>query len=176
MASKPDQPTPPDDPFDLLGVEARFAIDPADVERRWLAHSAALHPDRASDPFEAAERLARINRARTQILDPEARANALLVRLLGPSKEEDRSLPDGFLMDIMEIRERAEAAAENHDPAARAEVEAWAKSERAAYASRVGRMLDELAATPSDKLRTEIRTELNAWRYIERMLEQIGAS
>lgn len=163
----------PDDPFDILGLDPGYRIDPGGVERRWLGMSATLHPDRARDPVEAAGRLAMVNRAREVLLDPERRADALLVRLGGPTREQHRSLPEGFLVEIMEIRERAEEARMSRDPGARSEVERWAIDQRRMYDERVAAMFDGLGPSPGiDGLRA-IRVELNGWRYIERMIEQL---
>jgi len=167
------QMNPPDDPYDILGIEPGYRVDPSLLERRWLGLSAKLHPDRALDPAEAATRLAMVNRAREVLGNPESRADALLVRLGGPTREQHRVLPEGFLLGMMDIRERAEEARAGHDPAARSEVERWAIDQRRAYDERVGAMFEALGPSPEiDRLKA-IRVELNGWRYIERMIEQL---
>ncbi|MGH7130588.1 MAG: iron-sulfur cluster co-chaperone HscB C-terminal domain-containing protein [Phycisphaerales bacterium] len=159
------------DAFDILGVAARFDLDLPAVQRAYLARSADVHPDRAG---EAGEQLAaELNDAKRVLEDPERRAGALLARLGGPSKEADRSLPDGFLMEMMELRESAEAAGASGD---RAEVDRWiadAERRRKGHIESVGRAFAAVGAAPTgDQLRA-IRRELNAWRYIERMIEQL---
>lgn len=138
-------------------------MDAAAVNRAYLARSAALHPDRAAGDADAPRRMAELNEAKRVIEDPERRANALLARLGGPSKEQDRSLPDGFLMEMMEVRERMEA----EGAAARGTWEAWAKERRREAVEEVGAMFREGRLG-------EVRRRLNAWRYIERMMEQLG--
>ena len=96
------------DPFELLGLERRFDIDRRALQAAYLKRSAQLHPDRfpeAADQAEAAGRAARLNTARDMLADDERRADVLLRLLGGPAREEDKSLPDGFLMDIMEARQ-----------------------------------------------------------------------
>jgi hypothetical protein len=108
------------------------------------------------------------------LLDPEARANLLLARLGGPSKEVSRELPDGFLMKMMEAREELEAAATRRDGAAVERWREWAERERDGHITRVGELFKAFAVAREGKVLSDVRRELNAWRYVERMVEQIG--
>jgi DnaJ-domain-containing protein 1 len=158
-----------EDPFARLGFAQLFDIDPAQVQRAYLKRCADLHPDRMRDPLlqaEAARESARLNEARAVLLDDEKRANALLALMGGPGPSEDKSLPDGFLMRMMEVRQELEAAAQaDHERLA-----AWAEAERAGHIERVRALF---AAPDAAGGLEAIRVELNAWRYIERMIEQI---
>lgn len=165
---------PTTDPFELLGVRAAFDLTREQIERAYLAKAAASHPDAAGDDAarEAGERRsAALNHAARTLRDRERRANALLARLGGPSKEADRSLPDGFLAQIMETRMQIEADA--GDPAARERWEQWAEKERDAFARSVSAQFASLAEPATPASLAEIRRTLNAWRYIERLIEQL---
>lgn len=163
------------DPFETLGLPRRFDLDPALVRRAWLRASGSLHPDRAGgdalDEADVARLSARLNGARRTLDDPERRADALLALLGGPAKGADQSLPDGFLMEMMRVREELESAA--GDPARLAELERWAGEQREGFIGRVGALFDGCSESPDAGALASIRLELNAWRYIERMLEQI---
>ncbi len=191
------------DPFDILGIEPRFDLDRAAIQRAYLRKAAEHHPDHAQpssaqpssaqpDPAAGDAASARLNAAKAVLDDPEQRAGALLARLGGPAKEHDRTLPDGFLLEMMEARERMES--ERNDPAAVACWEDWGESRRRAHMAEAARLFAQLLAGPQqqaaagpgvpapgpgaesgrrDVLRA-IRRELNAWRYIERMLEQLA--
>lgn len=163
------------DPFETLGLPRSFNVDPAGVRRAWLSASGALHPDRAGgDPLEEAEiarRSAQVNAARRALDNPEFRAEALLRLLGGPPVGADKSLPDGFLAEMMSVREELEEAA--GDPARVAVLERWAQEQRAGYLERIGALFGAHEQTGDRSALASIRTELNAWRYIERMLEQI---
>ena len=165
---------PTTDPFELLGVPATFDLTRERIERAYLAKAAALHPDAAGDALarEAAERQsAALNHAVRTLRDRERRANALLSRLGGPAKDADRSLPDGFLAQIMETRMQIEADA--GDAAARQRWEDWAEKERDAFARSVSAQFAALAEPAAPGPLSEIRRTLNAWRYIERLIEQL---
>ena len=129
-----------DDPFALFDLPRRFDIDREALQAAYLRKSAALHPDRFADPIEqaeAAERAAALNRARAVLIDDERRANALLALLGGPGNEDEKDLPDGFLMEIMEIRQTMEEILASGDAAKRRHFEEWADGEREALIEKI---------------------------------------
>ena len=164
------------DPWTLLGLARSYAVAPATVQVAHLRRLAALHPDRIADPVrreEAARDVAALNEARDVLLDDERRADRLLALLGGPSKESDRSLPDGYLLEVMELREALEEAAASGDPATRAAVEAQATERRRAHLAEVSRLFAEALPTPDEETLRRIRLELNAWRYVERLRQAL---
>lgn len=160
------------DPFSVLGVRPRFDLDPAEVERAFLQRVAAAHPDHAADdPWgsdDAEAAVARLSQARDTLLDAERRAVALLTRLGGADASADRSLPAGFLQEILEVREAMEAELEAEGEAARRRWGEWASARRQHHIAR----LEAWFGSASPPL-ADVRRELNAWRYVERMLEQL---
>ncbi len=155
------------DPFALLGVDRSFDVDSAAINANWLRMIADLHPDRSAGDPEAAQALAKLNEAKTVLLDPESRADALVVLLGGPRRDEHKELPAGFLMEMLEIREQVEGAAASGDAGEVASLRQWADAER-------DRMLAEIAVMfQSGTALEDVRTALNALRYIERMIEQV---
>lgn len=159
------------DPFAALGLPRRFDLEPGAIRQAHLARMAAEHPDLADAGDDAA---ADLNRARRTLEDDEARANALLTLLGGPKSDADRSLPPGFLMEIMALREAVEEAIAGGGEAARAECRADAEARRAGHIEAVAAAFAALdAGAPSAADLKSIRTELNAWRYAERLLEQL---
>jgi len=160
--------------FAVMGLEPGFALDEAELQRRFIALSAEAHPDRYTDPVEqseAASRAAKINEAYRVLRDPASRAEALLARRGGPGKSEDKSLPPDLLMEMMEVREAMEQAVAEDDQAKLAELRQWAQQRRAAHLEKIA----ELFASGDDPVETgkAVRLELNALRYAERMLEQM---
>lgn len=167
-----------EDPFEILGVPRRFAIDPAVLEQRFVALSSEHHPDRHSDPMaqaDAAEKSAEVGWAYQTLADPESRANALLTLRGGPAKTDDQSLPPELLMEVMEVREAMESALHEEDEAELARLRVWAVSQRDERLARIGTMLDAGDAdAPLDEASAQsVRVELNALRYAQRMLEQM---
>lgn len=166
-----------DDPFSVLDLPARFDIDLEDVRRRLMRATLSLHPDRASSPVEASEntaRLAAMNAAASSLEDDLERAELVLRRHGGPSPAEDRSLPEGFLESMLEIRMELASAHASGDEGDRARLEEWARSEWNDRRSAVAALLEsEDDASPDHTAMAAVRLELNRWRYAQRMLEQI---
>ncbi len=163
------------DPYQLLGLAPSFDLNTADVEAAYLARVAHLHPDRADGPVdegEAALHAAELNDARQTLLDPERRARALL-EILGGSASDD-ALPEGFLMEIMEVRMELEQAAGSNDQAQVDHWLNWADERRQSYMEAVAERFRAHQSSPDESAFAEIRKLLNAWRYIERMIEQAG--
>ncbi len=162
------------DSFSVLGLPRRYDLDRTRIERAYLARAALVHPDHADgndtdpDAFLAA---AELNRARETLLNPETRAEELLALLGGPAKNQDRSLPDGFLMDLMQVREEIDAGVAAGD---RASVEAHLRAAAARRDRHIAEVARLFAASTGERGSLAlIRRELNAWRYIERLIEQV---
>jgi len=172
---------PTDDPFDTLGLPAVFTLDTASIERAALSKLSRLHPDMGGNAVSAdtntdteldqAVQAARINAARDTLLFSLSRAEALLKRLGGPAKEADKSLPPGFLVEIMSVREQAEEALASNDVSSRATWMQWSLNQRADSESHAAALFTQAASNPA-ALR-DLRTHLNKWRYIERLIEQL---
>lgn len=173
------------DPFTLLGLSPAFELNADEVQRRYLERAARLHPDvaaagsggRATDVSDVADSAAILNDARAVLADPEKRASALLTLLGGPGSDQEKSLPVGFLLEIMEVREGVEQAARTRDPGKMSEWHRWARARRAEYIGEVGAKFRHLLALPaegrSEPALVDVRRVLNAWRYIERLRDQL---
>src|SRR3954449_3397296 len=103
------------DHFDRLGLPRRFAVDPAAVERAYIARSRAVHPDyhlsgSSADLSASLELSAAINEAYNTLRDPFTRAEYLLTLEGGPSAAGHKQMPAAFLAEMLELRERVEEA------------------------------------------------------------------
>jgi len=158
-------------PFESLGLSARFDLTPGTIERAYLARIAGLHPDLAGAGSEQSDQnraAATLNDAKATLLDDELRAEALLAILGGPGKSEDKSLPPGFLMEMMEVRETVEADLLADAPAARVRWREWADKRKAEHRVSLAAMF----TSPTIPLKA-VRVTLNQWRYVERLIEQL---
>ena len=105
-----------DDDFTLFGLTPRFGIDRQEVDARWRALQAQVHPDRFAAEGGSAQRQAmqwavRVNEAHRRLRDPLARA-AYLCELRGARVDAERhtAMPAPFLMQQMAWREALEEA------------------------------------------------------------------
>jgi DnaJ-domain-containing protein 1 len=166
------------DAFDILGLPPTFDLDRADIDRAFLARAIAVHPDLAGGQAESEALSAGLNDAKRALIDPETRANVLLLRLGGPAAEKEKSLPPGLLMEAMEAREGIDSARDAGDKAELARWRAWALDRRESIVKTCRQLFAQASSVkpgeplPAGLLR-DIRVQLNAWRSFERMIEQM---
>jgi len=165
------------DPFTQLSLPPRYDLDPRQLRAAWLRVAAAAHPD-AEGTVDSASAA---NDAYRSLLDPIERAHALLRRLgLGGVLEDDalrRALPDGFLVEMVEYRERADAV-DASDAAGRQVLLSDANGQRDAALARIAvsfaRIVDEGADDRSrQSAAADVAQELNVVRSFDRMIEQL---
>lgn len=147
-----------DDDFTLFGLPRRFALDRAELDARWRALQAQVHPDRFSAQGTAAQRVAmqwavRVNEAYQRLKEPLSRAEYLCGLRGAPIKaESNTAMPVSFLAQQMQWRESlADARNEAEVQSLADEV---ARSETRLF-SDVERQLDELddATTAAQSVR-----------------------
>jgi len=165
------------DAFDILGVRPAFDLSRDEVAAAYLPLASRLHPDLAAGSEEAARQMADINRARAALENPESRADILLKRLGGPAAEKEKSLPEGFLAEILGVREEIEAALSNAGGSTRSRAiwERWSQDQRGLAISEVSTLFASFPVEPGLRAQAlkQLRIKLNAWRYIERLIEQL---
>jgi DnaJ-domain-containing protein 1 len=155
-------------PFEVLGVALRFDLSPAVLRAAWMRRAAVEHPD-ADGALDASTR---VNDAFRTLSEPIGRATALLQARNAPSVDE-RELPVGFLMEMMDLRERADAAVEDHEAAVALREEATARRAEAITAIET---LFGQAGTGTDLDRSvaqQIAVQINVVRSFDRMVEQL---
>lgn len=163
------------DPFEILGLKPGFNLDPEEIEAHYLERLAETHPDIAQDPAAGEVLAARLNEARETLEDPQRRARALLARLTGGRVPESRALPRGFLESILMIREEIEDAVARGDAGEKARHLAWAHQRRAEHIARIDEAFARASSPPPAPAVAAILEELNAWRYIERLIDQVSS-
>ncbi len=126
-------PGPGEDHFATLGMPREFALDPAELDRRFRELSHRLHPDRfaRAEPRErriSLDRATRLNDAYRALRDWRARA-AYLLRIAGTDVfAEGRTYADpDFLEEQLEWREQLALANADGDAARLAEIAAGAR-------------------------------------------------
>lgn len=169
------------DAFSVLGLPPTFDLDRARVERSFLSKMRLVHPDTAGQTADISEletQSAVLTIAKRTLLDDESRAALLLTLLGGPRVSEDKSLPPGFLMEVMSLREEIEEDLASDAVAARAKWGPIAAQRDREYNIRVSALfrayLQSQEGAADHNLLVKIRSELNAWRYTRRLIEQLA--
>ncbi|MBV8379826.1 MAG: Fe-S protein assembly co-chaperone HscB [Paucibacter sp.] len=105
-----------DDDFTLLGLPQQQAQSRAELDARWKALQAKVHPDRFAAEGAAAQRVAmqwavRVSEAYRRLRDPLSRAAYLCEQRGAPIQaNENTAMPASFLMEQMEWREALDDA------------------------------------------------------------------
>jgi len=166
------------DPFQTLGVPARFDLDAEELAQRHRDLSRALHPDKFAGAGAQERRLSlsraiEVNEAFRALKDPIKRAEALL-RLGGvPVGETAEPKPSqALLMDMMERREELGDARRAKDLGAVQRLAAVMKQQE-------GRVLDEIRKgfADADLGQKELRAilpHLGELRYVRRFLDEVS--
>jgi molecular chaperone HscB len=135
-----------EDHFSLLRLERQYALDPAELDRRFRELSRQLHPDRfaRAEPRErrlSLERATRLNDAYRSLKDWRQRA-AYLLKLAGTDVfAEGRTFADpDFLEEQLEWREKLALAQADGDAAALRAIAADARERLSRLESGVARL------------------------------------
>ena len=174
------------DHFERLGLPRRFAVDPASVEREYLARSRAVHPDfhglgTAAEQRASLEETAALNEAYLALKDPFRRAEYLLGLLGGPTAQAEKNLDQAFLTEMMEVRERSEEAGTGGPcraarEAIREDLRAKDDDRLARVGSAFARLEGMTADTPGRaELLADVRRQLNAAKTIRSLLRDLDA-
>jgi molecular chaperone HscB len=133
--------------FELFGVPVQFAVDAAELDRRYLELQREVHPDRFATSPAAERRVSmqlatRVNEAYQTLKSPLRRAVYILqLRGVDPKFETDTAMPAEFLMEQMSWRERIEADSE--EPEALLRVQAAVRDESRKIYEKLRGRLDE---------------------------------
>lgn len=169
------QPAPPgEDLFAALGLPRRFAVEPAELERRWKDGVRAVHPDRFARAAPrarsvASARSALLHQAYRTLREPRARA-AYLLSLLGAGPG---AASPALLEEQLALRERLASA---HAAGASAVLRQAAEQVAERLAALDRRLAAALApAEPGEAALREAAALLAEARLLERALEEASA-
>lgn len=160
-----------DDDFTLFGLPRRHALARVELDARWRALQAEVHPDKFAAQGAAAQRVAmqwavRVNEAYQRLKDPLARG-AYLCELAGApvDAENNTAMPPAFLMQQMAWREALDDA---RGASAVEAIDAQVAAQEATLLAQLARQLDEAADAPA------ATQTVRALMFVKRFREDIG--
>ena len=164
--------------FERLGLPRRFPLDPAELERTYLARSREVHPDHAGNDRASLEASAALNEAYAILRDPFRRADYLLTLEGGPTAAEQKQAAPEFLEEMLDLRMRIEEAKHAADNSERVALERDLTKRRDALLAEAGSLFGKLEPLPPDSaartaLLVRIRQTLNATKYIQGLLRDL---
>jgi molecular chaperone HscB len=159
--------------FQIFELSARFDLDEAELRRRYLRSSRAIHPDHhGACPAAAALSLrtsARLNEAYRVLNDPLSRAEYLLELTGGKSSATDKSVPQEVLTQTLVLREEIEEARLEGDTERLQTASAEARRLRDQALEVATELARQLPAT--EPVRQQLRQKLNAVKYYQKLFE-----
>lgn len=166
------------DYFQMLGLERRFALDPAELERRYLERSREAHPDRqaarpADERARAAGQAMQLNLAYRTLKRPLPRAEHLLA-LAGIRIGDNETVSQELLVEMLELREELAGARAAGDGAAIARLEAAARERERAELARLGALFADFEAQPQgggQPALARLKDQVIRLRYLARYRE-----
>lgn len=164
------------DYYAVLGLDERYSIDRAELERRYLERSKSVHPDRfvnapANQRVAALQESMLVNDAYKTLKDPMARAEFLLVRR-GLTIGDNERLSPAFLMEVLELREELAVAKRAGDRATLRRLEAEMLAQRDAAFERVAALFGRLEQGGGQAELDSIKEQVILLRYIRRYLDE----
>jgi len=163
------------DHFQRLGLPRRFSVDSDALEAAYLAKSREAHPDfhalgTAAEQDASLRDTAAVNEAYLILRDSFRRADYLLGLLGGPTAGQQKDMPQAFLMEMMDLRERMEAVMTAGDEVKLAAMEADLEKRMTGTFETVGKLFD----TEPVPL-VAARRELNAAKVVKGLLRDLRA-
>jgi molecular chaperone HscB len=168
-------------PFEVLGIEARYDIDLRAVEKRHRELSVALHPDKfasdgASARREAIERASQVNEAWRIVRDPIRRAEALFsVAGVTIGETSEPKSDQAFLMDMMEMREALSDARDSKDLASVRALAKDAEARESAAKEAISAIFKSGTAQIDKSVLIQTLPKLGELRFYRRMLDDVSA-
>jgi molecular chaperone HscB len=172
--------------FELLGLPPRFALDAADLERRYLERSRAIHPDfhqtaSGSQQRVSMEMSAALNDAYRTLSRPLLRAEYLLAIEGGPSASERKEMTPAFLEEMLDLRmEIEELRGQRRDSAGTVAMEQQLGKRLDGMIDQVGRLFGRLENLPRGAAERagallQVRQQLNCAKYIQGLIRDLRA-
>jgi molecular chaperone HscB len=158
--------------FELFGLQPRFSLDLAELDRAYKEIQSRVHPDRFVHASDAERRASmqsatKVNEAYRTLKGPLARARYLLaLHHVDVQSENNTAMAPEFLLQQMQWRESVEEAADRPDELAR-------------LALHLGREMDEHYARIERDLDREVdyahaADSVRRLMFLERLREEIS--
>ena len=166
--------------FEILGLSVGFEVDENEIEKKYHNLSFVLHPDSLGSATKSEKILSEkasavLNTAYNTLSKINSRASYLLSIFSKKIKLDERSLPEGFLSEIFILQERLEELLESEKKSELSDVKKNLMAKQKKIESVFALLFQKLEESPKEvRLLQELQTNLNAERYLFRLLERIN--
>lgn len=147
--------------FQFYGLEEKFEIDTVELRKLYLEKSKEFHPDFYGDNAEAqntAIAISSYNNLAYKILNNDINRAQYLLDTINNREDNKATLPQSFLMEMMELNESIDEMDETKKPAIRKEIESLKQS-----------TLENIKSAAIVKDWENCRIAVLKWKYLERL-------
>ena len=172
--------TSEDNYFELIGLSIDFEIDDNELEEKYHKLSFVLHPDFFESASEAEKKISEkassiLNTSYNILCDHNSRASYLLKVFSQNAKLDNRSLPDGFLKEMFFLQESLDELLESDNKSELLIMKEDLMERHKRIIANFTKLFKNLKEISNQSfILQDIQTNLNAERYLSRLLERIN--
>ena len=169
------------DHFKVMGLPHCFEIDSEELENLYQRLSLGMHPDFFGEAPEKQKRLSEkssvmLNAAYSILREPSSRARYLLLLLARKKNLQTEALPEGFLQEIFIFQESLDEMLESGDQSALCKMNEELQNTHTFNESNYGALFKKFENSPENhEILQQLQTQLNAERYLRRLLDRINS-
>ena len=166
--------------FELIGLSIGFEIDINELEEKYHKLSFELHPDVYASAKESEKKISEkasaiLNTAYNTIYDLNSRAAYLLKVFSQNVKLDERSLPEGFLKEMFFLQESLDEMLESENKSELLIMKEDLMKRQKRIVANFANLFKKLKENSNQSfLLQDLQTNLNAERYLSRLLERIN--
>ena len=169
------------DHFKVMGLPHCFEIDSEELENLYQRLSLEMHPDFFVEAPEKQKHLSEkssvmLNAAYSTLREPSSRAKYLLPLLDREKSLETAALPERFLQEMFTFQESLDEILESDDQSALCKMNEDLQNRHTFIESNYPALFKKFETSPENhKILQQLQTQLNAERYLRRLLDRINS-
>ena len=168
------------DHFEVMGLPHCFEIDSVELENRYQRLTLEMHPDFFGAAPEKQKLLSEkssvmLNAAYRYLREPASRARYLLSLLAREKNLQTDELPEGFLKEMFTLQESLDEMLESCDQSDLFKMNEDLQNRYASIESNYAALFKKFETSPENtEILQQLQTQLNAERYLRRLLDRIN--
>ena len=169
------------DHFKVMGLPHCFEIDSAELENLYQRLTLEMHPDFFVEAPEKQKHLSEkssvmLNAAYSTLREPSSRAKYLLPLLDREKSLETDALPERFLQEMFTFQESLDEILESDDQSALCKMNEDLQNRHTFIESNYPALFKKFETSPENhEILQQLQTQLNAERYLRRLLDRINS-
>ena len=169
------------DHFEVMGMPHCFEIDSEELENLYQRLTLEMHPDFFGAASEEQKRLSEkssvmLNAAYSSLSEPASRARYLLSLFASEKNLQKDALPEGFLQEMFSLQESLDEMLESCDQSDLRKMNEDLQNRYASIELNYAALFKKFETSPENtEILQQLQTQLNAERYLRRLLDRINS-